>query len=118
MRVSICWSRLQWRVRGLLHNAGRIPAAAGYSCQIPSTEEKAHEPVNSFLVSDIRSQLASLTNLISNRSDKIEEKISDLNKKVECVSADLKAVSTKMACLEERVDKMEQPVRLMQKKAG
>lgn len=92
-----------------------LPATPSKS---PVVKKTACEVINSALVGDIHSQLSNLTSLINSRSDAIEGKICDLNDKVERVCTELKDVSMKMAKLEKRIDVVEHPVKLIQKKSG
>lgn len=56
-----------------------------------------------------------LADLINNRADNIESKITCLNDKVSTIANDLKVVTVKMTAIEKRVDSLEQPVKVMQK---
>lgn len=82
----------------------------------PAPKKKTQDAVATSPNCDISAQLANITQLINNRSDNIEGKISDLNNKVEAMADDLRAVTTKMAILEKRVDSLEQPIRKVQRR--
>ncbi|KAL1262712.1 hypothetical protein QQF64_005451 [Cirrhinus molitorella] len=62
------------------------------------------------------SQLDNIIQLINCRSDKIEQKISNLNGKINAVTSELKSVAAKVTCLERRVDQVEQPINQMQRR--
>ncbi|KAF4109692.1 hypothetical protein G5714_008944 [Onychostoma macrolepis] len=58
----------------------------------PAAKKKASDIVNV----NVSSQLDNITQLINCRSDTIEQKISDLNEKVDAVTSELKSVAAKL----------------------
>lgn len=65
---------------------------------------------------DVSFQLDNITQLINCRSGTIEQNISDVNKKVDAVTSELKSVAVKVMSLERSVDQVEQPISQMQRR--
>ncbi|KAL0171019.1 hypothetical protein M9458_035615, partial [Cirrhinus mrigala] len=91
-----------------------FPPLAVTPSKSPAAKKKASDCDNPNV--DGSSQLNKIKQLINCRLDTIEQKISDLNEKVDAVTSELKSVAAKVICLERHVDQVEQPISQMQRR--